>query len=238
MKPLIIGIAGGTGSGKTTVARSIEECIGKQHVALISHDSYYRNLSLEEKFHIDEVNFDHPDAFDTTLLVEHLQQLKTNNSITVPHYDFARHERSGVGTVVEPRKVIIVEGILLFTDERLQSLFDVKIFVDTDADERLMRRITRDISYRGRTLESVLHQYQSTVKPMHTRFVEPSKRKADVIIPFGGQNAVAIEMVVSRINMRLLSDNEGRALDSFAPANVVHYHGVLSSLIRSEPTGL
>lgn len=199
MKPIIIGVAGGTGSGKTTVSVAILERVGREQITYIQHDSYYKDLShlpLEERH---KINFDHPDALDTNLLVEHLKRLQAGSLIEVPIYDFTTHTRKRETRRVEPRAVTLVEGILIFADKALRELMDVKIFVDTDADIRFLRRLQRDITERGRTLESVIRQYLETVRPMHLEFVEPSKRYADIIIPEGGFNITAIDMVVARV---------------------------------------
>lgn len=202
MKPLIIGIAGGTGSGKSTVARRVAEQLTRASVAFIDMDAYYRNyahLPMEERR---QVNWDHPDAFDTGLMVAHLAELGAGRSIEKPVYDFVTHTRSDTTRHVPAADVIVVDGILLFADERLRALFDVKVFVDADADIRLVRRIRRDMARRGRPLEEILDQYLTTVRPMHLQFVEPSKRYADVIVPRGGHNAVAIEMIIAKIHRR------------------------------------
>ncbi len=199
MKPIIVGVAGGTGSGKTTVAQAILERVGRDRIAYIQHDSYYRDLShlpLEERA---RVNFDHPDALENELLVQHLRQLCAGRPAEVPIYDFTTHTRRPETRTVYPHRVILVEGILIFADKTLRDMMDVKIFVDTDADIRFIRRLQRDIAERGRTMESVIRQYLETVRPMHLEFVEPSKRYADVIIPEGGFNTIAVEMVVARI---------------------------------------
>ncbi|MCJ7667752.1 MAG: uridine kinase [Anaerolineae bacterium] len=199
MKPIIIGVAGGTGSGKTTVSVAILERVGREQITYIQHDSYYKDLSplpLEERH---KINFDHPDALDTNLLVEHLKRLQAGSLIEVPIYDFTTHTRKRETRRVEPRAVTLVEGILIFADKALRELMDVKIFVDTDADIRFLRRLQRDITERGRTLESVIRQYLETVRPMHLEFVEPSKRYADIIIPEGGFNITAIDMVVAKV---------------------------------------
>jgi uridine kinase len=192
-------VAGGTGSGKTTVAQAILERVGRDRIAYIQHDSYYRDLShlpLEERA---RVNFDHPDALENELLVQHLRQLCAGRPAEVPIYDFTTHTRRPETRTVYPHRVILVEGILIFADKTLRDMMDVKIFVDTDADIRFIRRLQRDIAERGRTMESVIRQYLETVRPMHLEFVEPSKRYADVIIPEGGFNTIAVEMVVARI---------------------------------------
>ncbi len=197
--PLVIGIAGGTGSGKTTVAQTILERVGSHRIAFLQHDAYYRDLKhlpLEERA---RNNFDHPDSLETELLIAHLKQLKNWQPIDLPLYDFTRHIRMDQATRVEPHRVVIVEGILIFAEPALRQLFDVKIYVDTDADIRFIRRLQRDIHERGRTVEMVIQQYDQTVRPMHMEFVEPSKRYADVIIPEGGLNLVALDMVIARI---------------------------------------
>ncbi|MHB1225078.1 MAG: uridine kinase [Gemmatimonadaceae bacterium] len=203
-RPLILGIAGGTGSGKSTVARRVAEALlASSSVAFIDMDAYYRNfttLSLEERR---RVNWDHPDALDTDLLVEQLTALSVGQAIDKPVYDFVRHLRSAETVPIAPADVVVVDGILLFADLRVRELCDVKVFVDADADVRLIRRIRRDMEVRGRPLEEILSQYLSTVRPMHLQFVEPSKRYADIIVPRGGHNAVAVEMIVAKIARRL-----------------------------------
>ncbi len=201
--PLVIGVAGGSGSGKTTVAQTILQRVGADQIAYLQHDSYYKDLSGLPPAHHDEINFDHPDAFETELLIQHIACLREGKAVQVPIYDFATDRRTGRTFTVEPRRVILVEGILIFTEAKLRKMFDVKIFVDTDADLRFIRRLERDIKERGRTTASVIEQYQHTVRPMHLEFVEPSKRYADVIIPQGGFNAAAMDMVVARIEALL-----------------------------------
>jgi uridine kinase len=201
--PLVIGIAGGSGSGKTTVAQEILHRVGPERIAFIQHDSYYKDLTGLPPAQRAEVNFDHPNSLDTELLICHIEKLKAGQAIELPIYDFSTHSRTNRSFTVNPRGVIVVEGILIFADAALRALFDVKIFVDTDADVRLIRRLQRDISERGRTAQSVIKQYQSTVRPMHLEFVEPSKRYADVIIPEGGFNTAALDMVVARIESLL-----------------------------------
>jgi uridine kinase len=199
VKPVVIGVAGGSGSGKTTVVRKIVDSLGDDRVSLIEHDRYYRDrgdLRLEERA---ALNYDHPDSLETDLLVEHVNALRAGAAVQVPVYDFARHARTAETITVVPRRAIIVEGILIFTDPALRRLMDVKVFVDTDDDTRFIRRLQRDLSERGRTVTSVIEQYLGTVKPMHLEFVEPSKRYADVIIPLGGQNTVAIELLLTLI---------------------------------------
>jgi uridine kinase len=198
-KPLVIGVAGGSGSGKTTVVRRIVESIGDGQVVVLEHDRYYRDrndLRLEERA---ALNYDHPDSLETDLLVQHVEALRDGRRVEVPRYDFARYVRYASAEAIEPRRAIIVEGILIYTDAALRRLMDVKVFVDTDDDTRFIRRLQRDIAERGRTVQSVIDQYLSTVKPMHLEFVEPSKRYADIIIPQGGHNAVAIDMLMTLI---------------------------------------
>jgi uridine kinase len=198
--PIVIGIAGGTGSGKTTVARSIYDRVGSDRIEWISHDSYYRNfegLTPEQRHNI---NFDHPDALETELLVRHLDVLGKGSAIEVPVYDFTTHSRKLQETQrVEPRKVVIVEGILVLAEAELRKRIDIKLFVDTPPDIRFVRRLMRDITSRGRSVESVIEQYVTTVRPMHEEFVEPSKRHADLIIPEGGENLVAIDAIIARV---------------------------------------
>lgn len=201
--PLVIAIAGGSGSGKTTVANAILERVGADRIAYLPHDAYYRDISDLPLAQRREINFDHPNSLETELLIEHIQRLKNWESIQLPIYDFTTHTRTKQTKLVEPQRVIIVEGILIFGEPALRNLFDVKIFVDTDADLRFIRRLQRDITERGRTTENVIRQYTSTVRPMHLEFVEPSKRYADVIIPEGGLNPVAMEMVIARVESLL-----------------------------------
>ena len=201
--PLVIGIAGGTGSGKTTVSKVILNRVGADQVAYIMHDYYYKDLSNLPPNQRSTVNFDHPNSLDSELMIEHVKELKAGRAVSVPTYDFTTHSRTEKTILVETRPIILVEGILIFTEAELRDLFDVKLFVDTDADIRFIRRLQRDITERGRTTESVVHQYQTTVRPMHLRFVEPSRRYADVIIPEGGFNEVAMDMVIARIESLL-----------------------------------
>ncbi|MGB9774086.1 MAG: uridine kinase [Bacteroidota bacterium] len=208
---LIIGIAGGTGSGKTTVTRKILSQLHEERVEVLEHDSYYKDISAFGDKRIEEINFDHPDALDTPLLIQHLQQLRAGKSIEVPIYDFQTYTRRQKTRHVEPGEVIIVEGILIFVEKELRDLMDIKIYVDTDADERLLRRIRRDILERGRSIESIMQQYITMVKPMHLEFVEPSKRWADIIIPKGGENEIAIGMVVAKIQSLLRTSSPERA---------------------------
>jgi uridine kinase len=197
--PLIIGIAGGTGSGKSTVARNLVKGLPDEMVAIIDHDSYYRDradLSFEERC---ALNFDHPESLDTSLLIEQLKSLREGNAIEVPIYDFKTHSRKPATNRIEPKPIVFVEGILVFVDPELRAQFDMKIFVDTDADIRVFRRIRRDIEERNRTFQSVRDQYYNTVRPMHLQFVEPSKRWADIIIPEGGNNHVALDMIIGKL---------------------------------------
>jgi uridine kinase len=203
VKPLIIGIAGGTGSGKTTVARKIASAIPDSSVAFLDMDGYYRNFAHVQMDERRRINWDHPEAFDFDLFVEHLEQLGRGEPIDKPVYDFTTHLRSSRTERITPADVVVVDGILLFVDERVRALFDVKVFVDADPDIRLVRRIQRDMSERDRPLEEILEQYLTTVRPMHQQFVEPGKRYADIIMPHGGQNAVAIEMILTTIQRRL-----------------------------------
>jgi len=203
MPSLLIGVAGGSGSGKTTVSHAILERVGRDRIAYLQHDAYYRDRSALPPAERARINYDHPDSLETDLLIEHLKQLRAGRAIEMPQYDFAQHIRKAETRRVEPRAVILVEGILIFADRALRDLFDIKIFVDTDPDLRFLRRLQRDIAERGRTVESVIAQYLETVRPMHLEFVEPSKRYADVIIPEGGFNTIAIDMVVARINALL-----------------------------------
>jgi uridine kinase len=199
MPPVVIGVAGGSGSGKTTVVRRIVETLGDGRVAVLEHDRYYRDrndLRLEERA---SLNYDHPDSLETDLMVRHVLALRNGESIDAPRYDFTRHARMPASQTIAPAHALIVEGILLYTDSELRKLMDVKVFVDTDDDTRFIRRLQRDISERGRTVQSVIDQYLSTVKPMHLEFVEPSKRYADIIVPLGGHNAVAIDMLLTLI---------------------------------------
>lgn len=201
--PLVIGIAGGSGSGKTTVAQEILNRVGPDRIAFLQHDSYYKDLSGLPPTQRGEVNFDHPNSLETELLIEHIASLRDGQPVEVPIYDFSTDSRTGQTFAVAPRRVILVEGILIFTEAALRQLFDVKIFVDTDPDLRFIRRLQRDIAERGRTTEAVIKQYQATVRPMHLEFVEPSKRYADIIIPEGGFNTAALDMVVARVDALL-----------------------------------
>lgn len=198
-KPITIGVAGGTGSGKTTVSYHLMERVGRDHIAYLPHDSYYKDLANMPKSVRDMANFDHPDALDTHILTRNVRELQAGQATEMPIYDFRQHVRKPETATVHPCPIILVEGILIFADADLRELFDIKIFVDTDADLRFIRRLMRDIEERGRSTESVIEQYLDTVRPMHETFVEPSKRYADVIIPEGGYNWVAIDLIASRI---------------------------------------
>ncbi len=203
MKTIVIGIAGGTGSGKTTLTHKLRAQFGANEVSVINHDSYYKRhdeLPYEQRC---KLNYDHPDSFDTPLLIEHLEKLRGGESVEVPVYDYSIHNRSDRTMRVNPAPVVIVEGILIFASPELCRLMDLKVFVDTDADVRILRRIVRDVKDRGRTLDSVVSQYLTTVKPMHEQFVEPSKRKADLIVPEGGQNLVALDMLIKWVSTHL-----------------------------------
>jgi uridine kinase len=197
--PLVIGIAGGSGSGKTTVAQAILQRVGTDRIAFLQHDSYYKDLRGLPPAQRNEFNFDHPNSLETDLLIKHIGALRNGKSVEVPIYDFSTDSRTSQTFTVQPRNVILVEGILIFTEAALRKLFDIKIFVDTDADLRFIRRLERDIHERGRTTDSVVKQYLHTVRPMHLEFVEPSKRYADIIIPEGGHNTAALDMVVARV---------------------------------------
>ena len=199
MNLIVIGVAGGTGSGKTTVARTILQRVGAHHIAYVPHDAYYRDSHQLPLNALNQINWDHPDALDTDLMITHVQALRDGGPVDLPVYDFTQNRRTDRTVRVEPQPIVLVEGILIFADARLRQLFDMKIFVDTDADIRLIRRLQRDIAERGRTAESVIQQYLTTVRPMHIEFVEPSKRYADIIIPEGGFNEVAMDMVVARL---------------------------------------
>ena len=199
---MVIGIAGGTGSGKTTITRRLIQAFGEE-VSVVHHDNYYKahhDMPYEERA---KLNYDHPNAFDTDLMLRHIRQLKQGKSIQCPVYDYTIHDRTDKTVLIRPTRVIIVEGILIYESLELCKEMDIKIYVDTDADVRILRRIVRDVRDRGRSLDSVIDQYLNTVKPMHEQFVEPSKRRADVIIPQGGHNQVALEMVIERVRAHL-----------------------------------
>lgn len=198
-RPYVIGVAGGTGSGKTTVSKSIRTMVGNEHLAYIQHDSYYHDLSHMPPEERTRRNYDHPQSLDTPLLIEHLHRLRAGQPAPVPVYDFATHTRRSETHLVQPAQIVLLEGILIFVEKALRDLMDMRIFVDTDADLRFIRRMQRDIEERGRSTASVIEQYLTTVRPMHMEFVEPSKRYADIIVPEGGYNRVAMEMIVSRI---------------------------------------
>lgn len=198
-RPITIGVAGGSGAGKSTVARVILARIGAENIAYIPHDSYYRDLSDLPREQRALINFDHPDSLDSELFIEHIRMLQDGQPVPVPIYDFSTHSRTAEFRVVQPQRVVLVEGILIFAEARVRDLFDVRIFVETDDDVRFIRRLQRDIAERGRTIDSVINQWLQTVRPMHLEFVEPSKRYAHVIIPEGGLNEVAMEMVIARI---------------------------------------
>lgn len=199
-RPIIIGIAGGTGSGKSTVAQEIYSSLPEESISVIEQDNYYKDqshLSFEERT---KTNYDHPDAFDTALLLEHLKKLSMGEAIDKPIYDFANHTRKKETVKVEPKDIVVLEGIMILVEPEIRNMLDIKIFVDTDADVRIIRRIKRDIKERGRTLDSVIDQYINVVRPMHLQFVEPTKRYADIIIPEGGYNKVAIDIMIAKVN--------------------------------------
>ena len=209
---VIIGIAGASASGKSLIAstlyRELREQVGDEHIGVIPEDSYYKDqshLSMEERV---KTNYDHPNAMDHSLLFQHLEALKSGQAIELPVYSYVEHTRTKETVRIEPKKVIILEGILIFADSKLRDLMDVKIFVDTDADVRILRRVVRDVKKRGRTLESVVQQYLTTVKPMHEQFVEPSKRCADIIVPEGGKNLVALDMIIQRVEHHIRGQQE------------------------------
>ncbi|MGM7702124.1 uridine kinase [Pseudalkalibacillus sp. Hm43] len=206
-KPVVIGVAGGSGSGKTTVAKEIFRQFADQSILILEQDAYYKDQtekSMEERL---QTNYDHPLAFDNDLLIDHIDKLRNSKGIEKPVYDYTAHTRSDKIIPIEPKDVIILEGILILEDERLRDLMDIKLFVDTDADVRIIRRLLRDINERGRTIDSVIEQYTSVVRPMHNQFIEPTKRYADIIIPEGGQNRVAIDLMVTKIRT-ILETNE------------------------------
>jgi uridine kinase len=214
---MIIGICGGTGSGKTTIARAIVDAVGRSNVVLVEQDSYYRNLAdmpLDERH---QANFDHPDAIDSDMLVNHLLRLKQGLAVEMPLYDFVMHTRGDEIEIIEPRPVVIVEGILIFAEPRVLDLLDMRVFVDTPDDVRLIRRLRRDITERGRTFERTLEQYERTIRPMHFEFVEPSKRHADIIIPEGSQTNITVEFLCSMVREKLEQQQmtESRPADSF-----------------------
>ena len=205
-KPLLIGITGGTGSGKTTVAKALHEAFKNNSVTMIMQDYYYKDqghLSFEERL---STNYDHPNAFDTELMIEHLKSLLKGDSIRVPIYDFTMYTRKKETVLIEPADIIILEGILLLENEKIRELLDMKIYVDTDADIRILRRLMRDMKERGRSVDSVVNQYLDVVRPMHLKFIEPSKKYADIIIPEGGKNKVAIDIIIGSIKQYLRND--------------------------------
>ena len=207
MDMMVIGIAGGTGSGKTTLTDRLKKHFG-DNVSVVYHDNYYKaheGMTYEE---LSRLNYDHPDAFDTDLLIEHLTKLRAGQAVDCPVYDFTVHNRSDKTIHIEPSRVLIIEGILIFQNKTLRDMMDIKIFVDTDADVRLLRRISRDVKERGRSLDSVVTQYLATVKPMHEQFVEPSKRSADIIVLEGGRNEVALDMIIQRVERHLQGSKE------------------------------
>ena len=203
MRTLIIGVAGGTGSGKTTISRRIMKQVGMENVVYLQHDSYYKDRSYLPPVEREDINYDHPEALETSLLIAHLKSLASGEAVAVPIYDFTTHTRKHETQYVKPRPVVLLEGILIFVDEDLRNLMDIKVFVDTDADTRFIRRLRRDTQERDRSMDSVIRQYEDTVKPMHLEFVEPSKRYADIIIPEGGLNNVGVDMLVTKIKSLL-----------------------------------
>jgi uridine kinase len=217
MKPsLVIGIAGGTGSGKTTVTRKILERLDPDRVLILKHDDYYKDLPAFGGASPSQINFDHPDALETSLLIQHLQSLRNGESVEQPLYDYTTYRRLSQRKLIQPKSAIIVEGILIFVEKALRDLMDIKLFVDTDADERLLRRLRRDLLERSRSIESVMKQYVTTVKPMHLDFVEPSKRWADIIIPEGAEKTVAIDMVATKIRDLLRTADREHAVSAMS----------------------
>ena len=208
-RSIVFGVAGGTASGKTTVADSILQAVGASQVAYLAHDAYYKDMSHLALAERARLNYDHPDSLETDLLVRHIEQLLAGERVQLPTYDFTEHRRTAATKPVNPAPIVLVEGILIFTHRRLRDLMDIKVYVDTDPDVRFIRRMVRDMQERGRSLDSIVNQYLETVRPMHQEFVEPSKRHADVIIPRGGMNQVALDMVVSRL-MELLPQHQAR----------------------------
>jgi uridine kinase len=198
-RPFFVGIAGGTGSGKTTVAHKLHDALPSDRVTMIAHDSYYKDRSSEPAHQRDQLNFDHPDALDNALLITHLNELAAGRAVEVPRYDFRTHTRLPKGQPVQPAPVVLVEGILIFAEPQIRDRFDVKIYVETDVDVRIFRRLRRDLESRGRTFAQVDEQYHRTVRPMHLEFVEPSRRWADILIPEGGNNAIALDLVVTKL---------------------------------------
>lgn len=198
-KPIVFGVAGGTASGKTTVARAILDAVGASKVAYVPHDAYYRDMSYLPLSERSQLNYDHPESLETELLIEHIRQLLEYKAVSIPVYDFTEHRRTAETRIVEPAPIILIDGILIFTNSQLRDLMDIKVYVDTDSDVRFIRRMQRDMAERGRSLTSIIKQYSETVRVMHLEFVEPSKRYADVIVPHGGLNKVAMDMVVARL---------------------------------------
>jgi len=219
LPPVIIGVAGGSGSGKTTVALRVREAAPGKTVAILHHDSYYRDSSHVPPAERERINYDHPAAFETELRVRHLQDRREGRAVDVPIYDYATHSRTGAVRRVPPADIIFVEGILVLENAGLRELMDIRLFVDVDDDERLIRRLTRDIAERGRTLESVVRQYREVVRPMHLQFVEPSKRHAHLIIPEGGHNRVAIDLITSKIHEIIRSRRHWREQRAAASTN-------------------
>ena len=214
-EPLFIGISGGSGSGKTTIVRRIYKEVPERSIAIIEHDAYYKdqsNITYEERC---KTNYDHPFAFDTDLFVEHIKELKKGSVIQKPIYDYSIHNRKKETIKVEPKEIIIVEGLLVFYEERIRDLLDIKIFVDTDADIRILRRINRDMRDRGRSLESIMNQYMSTVRPAHEQFIEPTKKYADIIVTEGGNNLVAVDLMVTKIKSLLYNNKRKENKRSF-----------------------
>jgi uridine kinase len=220
-RPLIIGIAGGTGSGKTTVARRVAAALADASVAFVEMDSYYRNFAGRTMAELHQINWDHPDAFDFALFAAHLDALANGEAIEKPVYDYSTHSRTSTTVRIAGVDVVVLDGILLFTDESIRRRLDVKVFVDADADIRLVRRIRRDMATRGRPLDEILDQYERTVAPMHQQFIEPSKRWADVIVPRGGQNDVAVEMILAKIRQRIAG---GAPAIPLVTDDVRHHH--------------
>ncbi len=209
-RPIIIGVAGGSGSGKTTVVREIIRGLGPEQVSVIQHDSYYYDRSDVPRDERVDINYDHPDALETPLLISHLKTLQDGHSVEVPVYDFTNHARLYETETIEPRRAIILEGILILADRELRAMMDIKVFVDTDADISFIRRLQRDMHDRGRTLDSVVQQYLRTVRPMHLEFVEPSKRNADIIVPEGGHNEVAVDMLITKLHAIIRGPRKAR----------------------------
>jgi uridine kinase len=234
-RPLMIGIAGGTGSGKTTVARRVAAALADSSMAFVEMDSYYRSHAGKSMRELNQVNWDHPEAFDFDLFVEHLDALAKGEAIEKPIYDYTTHARRAETVHIGAVDVVVLDGILLFTDERVRQRLDVKVFVDADADIRLVRRIKRDMASRGRPLDEILEQYVNTVRPMHLQFIEPSKRWADVIVPRGGHNTVAIEMILAKIRQRL-STSSAPVIPMVADEHRHHHAGATHATPHSHTT--